>query len=266
MDLDLKGKTALITGGSRGIGKAVARQLAQEGADVAIAARTQDVLDATAKEIAEESGQKVVPILVDTGDDASVKAMVDKAIAELGHIDILVNSAAQPGGQGPVPKLANITNELFWADMNVKVLGYLRCCREVAPHMIQQGWGRIINISGLAARNSGNAIGSMRNISVASLTKNVADELGPHGINVTCVHPATTWTEKTPGVIAAQAKAQGVSESEIEKRMNEGNSIRKMIHMDEVAHVITFLASPKSVAINGDAIAAGGGAPRSIYY
>ena len=150
--------------------------------------------------------------------------------------------------------------------MNVKVLGYLRCCREVAPHMIQQGWGRIINISGLAARNSGNAIGSMRNISVASLTKNVADELGPHGINVTCVHPATTWTEKTPGVIAAQAKAQGVSESEIEKRMNEGNSIRKMIHMDEVAHVITFLASPKSVAINGDAIAAGGGAPRAIYY
>ena len=101
MDLDLKGKTALITGGSRGIGKAVARQLAQEGADVAIAARTQDVLDATAKEIAEESGQKVVPILVDTGDDASVKAMVDKAIAELGHIDILVNSRPNRAVRAP---------------------------------------------------------------------------------------------------------------------------------------------------------------------
>lgn len=266
MDLQLAGKTALITGGSRGIGKAVARQLAQEGVDLALAARTQDVLEATCKEIAAESGRKVIPIIVDTGDDASVKAMVDKAVAELGHIDILVNSAAQPGGQGPVPKLAEITNEHFFSDMNVKVLGYLRCCREVAPHMIKQGWGRIINISGLAARNSGNAVGSMRNISVAALSKNVADELGPHGINVTCVHPATTWTEKTPGVIAAQAKAQGVSEAEIEKRMNEGNSIKKLIHMDEVANVITFLASPKSIAINGDSIAAGGGGIRSIYY
>ena len=125
MDLQLEGKTALITGGSRGIGKAVARQLAAEGVDVAIAARTPEVLEEAAREIAAESGRKIVPIVVDTGDDASVKAMVAKAVAELGHIDILVNSAAQPGGQGPVPKLGEITNELFWADMNVKVLGYL---------------------------------------------------------------------------------------------------------------------------------------------
>ena len=266
MDLQLEGKTALITGGSRGIGKAVARQLVAEGVDVAIAARTPEVLEEAAREIAAESGRKIVPIVVDTGDDASVKAMVAKAVAELGHIDILVNSAAQPGGQGPVPKLGEITNELFWADMNVKVLGYLRCCREVAPHMIQQGWGRIINISGLAARQAGNAIGSMRNVSVASLSKNIADELGPKGINVTCIHPGTTWTEKTPGVIAAQAESQGVTEAEIQKRMNEANSIKKQIHMDEVAHVITFLASPKSIAINGDSIAAGGGAPRAIHY
>jgi NAD(P)-dependent dehydrogenase (short-subunit alcohol dehydrogenase family) len=266
MDLQLEGKTALITGGSRGIGKAVARQLAAEGVDIAIAARTPEVLEEAAREIAAESGRKIVPIVVDTGDDASVKAMVEKAVAELGHIDILVNSAAQPGGQGPVPKLGEITNELFWADMNVKVLGYLRCCREVAPHMIQQGWGRIINISGLAARQAGNAIGSMRNVSVASLSKNIADELGPKGINVTCIHPGTTWTEKTPGVIAAQAESQGVTEAEIQKRMNEANSIKKQIHMDEVAHVITFLASPKSIAINGDSIAAGGGAPRAIHY
>ena len=101
MDLQLGGRRRWSPGGSRGIGKAVARQLAQEGVDVAIAARTQDVLDATAREIAEESGQKVVSIVVDTGDDASVKAMVEKAVAELGHVDILVNCAAPARGPGP---------------------------------------------------------------------------------------------------------------------------------------------------------------------
>src|SRR5215212_3776601 len=190
MDLELNGKTALVTGGSRGIGKAIARELALEGVDVAIAARGQEALEATAKELVAETDRRIVPIVVDTGDDESVKSMVARAVQELGHIDILVNCAAQPGGQGPVPKLAQITNEPFFADMNVKVMGYLRCAREVAPHMIQQGWGRIINISGLAARQSGNAIGSMRNVAVAALSKNMADELGPQGINVVCVHPA----------------------------------------------------------------------------
>ena len=103
--------------------------------------------------------------------------------------------------------------------MNVKVMGYLRTAREVAPHMIKQKSGRIINVSGLAARQTGTIIGSMRNVSVAALTKNLADELGPHGISAVCVHPGLTRTEKTPGVVAAQAKAQGVPEAEIEKRM-----------------------------------------------
>ncbi|MCX6020894.1 MAG: SDR family oxidoreductase, partial [Chloroflexi bacterium] len=151
-------------------------------------------------------------------------------------------------------------------DMNVKVLGYLRCAREVAPFMQAQGWGRIINISGLAARQSGSIIGSMRNVAVSALTKNLADELGPSGINVTVVHPATTRTEKTPGVIAAQAARQGVAEEEIERRMGETNLVRRIIESEEIAYIVAFLASPKSVAINGDAIAAGGGVPRAIHY
>ena len=179
---------------------------------------------------------------------------------------MLVSAAAKPGGQGPVPKLADITDDLFWDDMNVKVMGYLRCAREVAPHMIRQGWGRIINISGLAARAAGSTIGSMRNVAVAALTKNLADELGPHGINVTVVHPGLTRTEKTPDVIARQAKAHGISPAEVERRMAETNSVRRIIDARDIANVVAFLASPKSIAINGDTIAAGGGTPRAIYY
>ena len=266
MDLELTGKTAIVTGGSRGIGKAIARELASEGVDVAIAARGREALDDAAAEIGAETGRRVVPVVADTGDDESVKAMVDRAAAELGRIDILVNCAARPLGSAPVPSLAEITDDHFWADMNVKVMGYLRCAREVAPHMREQGWGRIVNVSGLASRMTGSAIGSMRNVAVGALTKNLADELGPHGINVTVVHPGYTWTERTPGMIEARAQAQGVSPEEVERQMAAANSVRRFIDARDVAHVVAFLASPKSVAINGDAIAAGGGVGNAIHY
>jgi NAD(P)-dependent dehydrogenase (short-subunit alcohol dehydrogenase family) len=266
MDLELSGKVAIVTGGSRGIGKAVTRTLAAEGATVAIAARTEEMLRATATEIAEETGQRILPVVVDTGDDESVRSMVEHVASELGRVDILVNGAAVPGGGGPPPALEAITAEAFWADMNVKVLGYLRCAQAVAPHMRRQGWGRIINISGLAARSAGSTIGSMRNVSVAALTKNLANELGPHGINVTVVHPGMTYTERMPALFEARAQARGISVEEAERQFAEGNSIKHLVTAEEVANVIAFLASPRSIAINGDAIAAGGGAGNAIHY
>lgn len=266
MDLELRGKTAIVTGGSRGIGKAIARQLALEGVDVALVARTAEAVEAAAGELGRETGRHFVPIVADTGVDAEVRAMVQRAASELGHLDILVNCAARPGGQAPPPKLAEITDEVFWSDVNVKVMGYLRCAREVAPHMIRQGWGRIISISGLAARSTGSTVGSMRNVAVVALTKNLADELGPKGINVTVVHPGTTRTEKTPEVIAARAREQGITPEEVERRMGAANSLRRLIDAREIAYVVAFLASPKSVAINGDVIAAGGGVGTGIYY
>jgi NAD(P)-dependent dehydrogenase (short-subunit alcohol dehydrogenase family) len=267
MDLELKGKVAIVTGGNRGIGKAIALELAREGASVAIVARDKAALQSAAAEIARVSNSiKVLQFSADTGDDASVKKVVADVASGLGRIDILVNCAAQVGGQAKPPALAEIANEHFWGDMNIKVMGYLRMAREVAPHMIRQKSGRIINVSGLAARNTGTIIGSMRNVAVAALTKNLADELSPHGIQAVCVHPGLTRTEKTPGVVAAQAKAQGVPEAEIEKRMAGRNLARKLITAEEIAHVVVFLASPKAIAINGDTIAAGGGAPGVIHY
>jgi NAD(P)-dependent dehydrogenase (short-subunit alcohol dehydrogenase family) len=266
VDLQLQGKTALVTGGSRGIGKAIARELALEGVDVAIVARTREPLDAAAAELAQETGRRVVPLVGDTGDDTAVRAFVADAVASLGRIDILVNCAARAGGQSPPPALAEIAGEDFWTDMNTKVMGYVRCAREVAPHMVRQGWGRIVNIGGLAARSSGSTITSMRNVAVVALTKNLADELGPHGINVTAVHPGATRTERTAGVLAARAAADGISLEEAERRMAEANSVRRVIDARDVAYVVAFLASPRSIAINGDVIAAGGGAGRAIYY
>jgi NAD(P)-dependent dehydrogenase (short-subunit alcohol dehydrogenase family) len=265
MDLGLRGKRAIVTGGSRGIGKAVAYALAEEGCDVVVAARTVETLEDTARELAGATHRRVIPIVVDTSSLDSVEAMVGAAAESLGGVDILVNSAAQPMGQSRPPKLAEITNELFWDDVNVKVMGYLRCAQAVAPRMAAHGWGRIINISGLGARSTGSAVGSMRNVAVAALTKNLADELGPKGINVTVVHPGLTRTEATPGVIARLAAAQGITEEEAERNLGR-NTIGRIVDSSEVAWVVTFLASPRSVAINGDAIACGGGVPGAIYY
>ena len=266
MELDLSGKTAIVTGGSRGIGKAVARELALEGVDVAIVARGQEALEATAEEIQGETGQRIIPIQADTGIDESVKQMVEQVVSSFNRLDILVNCAARPLGSGHEPTVEEITEDHFWADMNVKVMGYLRCIREATPYMKKNRWGRIINISGHAARSASSTIGSMRNVSIVAMTKNLADELGPHGINVSVVHPGLTWTERMPELIAERAKAQGISTDEVKRQLDQGNSVRKLIDASEVAYVVAFLASPKSIAITGDVIAAGGGVGKNIYY
>ncbi|MEO8691921.1 MAG: SDR family oxidoreductase [Acidimicrobiales bacterium] len=267
MDLQLNGKRALVTGGSRGIGKAVARALADEGCDVAIAARDRARLAEAAAELRAATGRTIFPVVVETGDDASVHAMVAQAREHLGGIDILVNNAAKPGGgPGIPPKLAEITDDNFYEDVNVKVMGYLRCAREVAPLMIANGWGRIINISGLAARTGGSIIGTVRNVSVAALTKVLADELGPAGINVTVVHPGATKTEAVIGAMEARAESLGVSIDELEAQMAQRILVRKIITAQEVAWVVAFLASPRSVSITGDAVVAGGGLAGAVHY
>ena len=265
MDLQLTGKRAIVTGGSRGIGKAVAGALAAEGCDVVIVARGEPALAEAAGELAAATGRRVMPVTADTGDDGSVRAMVSAATEALGGVDILVNAAAKPLGQSPPPKLVDVTADHFWDDMNVKVLGYLRCAQAVAPRMIEQGWGRIINISGLGARSTGAVIGSMRNVAVAAMTKNLADELGRHGITVTVVHPGLTRTEATPGVIERLAEARAISPDEAERSLAT-NSIGRIVDASEVADVVVFLASPRSGAITGDAIACGGGQRGVIHY
>ena len=253
-----------MTGGSRGIGLAVADRLAAEGADVALLARDRNTLERAVAHVGRH-GTRVLASAADTRDDDAVRAAVAAVVDTLGGVDILVNTAAQPAG-GPVPPLPELTDDALRAEVETKVLGYLRCARAVAPHMVAQGWGRIVNISGLNARTSGSLVGSVRNVAVAAMTKNLADELGRSGVNVTVVHPGTTVTERTEQLIADRAARDGVTADEAAARFAAGTSIGRLVTAAEVADVVAFLASPRSVAITGDAIAVGGGARGTIHY
>jgi NAD(P)-dependent dehydrogenase (short-subunit alcohol dehydrogenase family) len=150
-------------------------------------------------------------------------------------------------------------------------MGALRCARAAIPYLKEQGWGRIINISGTNARNAGNLSGGARNVSLVHFTKTLAVQLGRYGITVNCIHPGTTRTERTPSLLAARAAELGVSPEEAERRdfapdSPRGNSICRMVDAEEIAYVTAFLASEKAWAISGELIVANGGAGRAVYY
>jgi NAD(P)-dependent dehydrogenase (short-subunit alcohol dehydrogenase family) len=264
VDLQLTGKRALISGGGKGIGLAVARVLVAEGALVALSARSEGVVD-TAAGLAEETGGRVIGVRADTHDDASVRAAVAEVVTQFGGVDILVNTAAEPWTSGARGSTIEVTDEQMLEHFQVKALGYLRMARAAAPHMIDAGWGRIINVSGLGARHAGSAVQTVRNVAVSAITKNLADDLGPHGINVTVVHPGMTRTAAVAELVAERARAEGLSDDEMGARMAR-NSIHRLVDASEVADVVAFLASPRSIAITGDAIAVGGGDPGVVAY
>jgi NAD(P)-dependent dehydrogenase (short-subunit alcohol dehydrogenase family) len=262
MDLGLTGRRAIVTGASRGIGLACARGLAAEGAHVALVARSADDLAAAAATV----GGTTITVPTDTTDDAAVRAMVERVVAELGGVDVLVNAAARPAGGSTPPSLAELTDDAVRTELDTKVLGYLRCARAVAPHMIAGGWGRIVNISGYNARRTGSIAGTIRNVAVAALTANLADELGPHGITATVVHPGLTETERTPGMIADRMASTGRDEATVRGELAAGSSIGRLVTAEEVADVVVFLASPRAAAVTGDAVGAGGGNRGSVHY
>jgi NAD(P)-dependent dehydrogenase (short-subunit alcohol dehydrogenase family) len=269
MELGLQGKHAIVTGGSRGIGKAIALELAREGADVAIVARSKGDLEASARELAAQTGRRVIPLVADVTSKEQVDSMVSQAAQQLGGLHILVNSGSPPGGSatatGPIE---TVVDEDLLHDFNVKYVGALRCARAVIPYLKEQGWGRIINISGANARNAGNLSGGARNGAMVHMTKTLAVQLGRHGITVNCIHPGTTRTERTPGLLAARAAQLGVTPEEAEQRdfapdSPRGNAICRMVEATEISYHTVYLASEKAWAISGELDVATGGAGRS---
>jgi len=248
MELGLQGKHAIVTGGSRGIGKAIARELAAE------------------------TNRRIIPLSADVTSREQVDDMVAEAARQLGGLHILVNSGSAPGGSasatGPIE---TVIDEDLIEDFNIKYVGALRCSRAVIPHMKSVGWGRIINISGANARNAGNLSGGARNGGLVHMTKTLAVQLGRHGITVNCIHPGTTRTERTPSLLAARAAQLGVTPEEAERQdflpdSPRGNAICRMVDAAEIAFVTVFLASEKSWAVSGELVAATGGAGRAVYY
>ncbi|MFK0282653.1 SDR family NAD(P)-dependent oxidoreductase [Streptomyces sp. NPDC090499] len=251
MDLGLTGKRAVVSGGSRGIGRAIARQLALEGVDVSIAARTREALEATARELAEETGRKIVPIVADVSDDSSVEAMVATAADMLGGIDILINNAAVPGGR-KVAAIEEMDVRHLLDDIDIKIGGYLRAARAASPYMVEAGWGRIISIGGLGARLSGNYSAAIRTAGVSALTKNLADELGLKGVCAMAIHPGVMPTDAMP--------------ADVQQRLAAATSSGRLFDPSTIAWLATMLASPSSTALNGQTIQAGGGIKGIIEY
>ena len=266
MDLGIAGKKALVTGGTRGIGYAVARELAAEGVSVALCARDEAAAQAAASEIAGATGATVIGFRADTGVAEDVTRLVADAASALGGLDILVNNAARVGGTGGPDSLAQLNEEMLRGDFDVKIMGYLRCAREAAPYMERAGWGRIVNMDGMAARNAAGISGGMRNAAVMNFTKVMSEELGPKGITVNAVHPAVSRTSALVERLEATAQREGITPAEAEERIARSNAIKRLVTSEEIASVVAFLCSQQAGCITGEAVAPSGGNSRSVFY
>ena len=268
MDLQLKGKSAFITGGSMGIGKAAAFELAREGMDVAIAARRMSILEEAAAELrqslaAHPGAGRILPVVVDTTDMASVEAALATTANTFGRIDVLVNGAAHPGGLVR-SELEEADPQGLLQDIDIKVVGYFRCAKAVAPYMRRGGYGRIINIGGLTGRGS-KQISGMRNVAIVHMTKTLSDQLGPHGITVNTIHPGVVETPHIHELYEKEAKKQGLTAAEVEANYVKVTPIRRVLQPEEMGWIIAFLASPKSGSITGESLGCDGGLTRGIF-
>lgn len=259
---ELAGQVAIVTGGGLGIGKAVTRALVRRGADVVIAARREAILQQAADEITTELGGKVVPVVADTTDTESVVALADSA-AQVGPVSILINGAAAPAGLVR-NDVAAADPEALLADLNTKVVGYLRCIKAVAPLMRERRYGRIVNIGGLTGRSS-HALSGMRNVAIVHMTKVLSDQFGPDGITINTLHPGVVETEHIRELYAKNAAAEGITPEQVEQNFVDRTPIRRVLTAAEVADAICFFASPGAGGITGESVGIDGGLTRGIY-
>ena len=263
MDLRLTNKVAVVTGGSMGIGRAVTEALAAEGVRVAIVARSQGPLEQAAREISAKTGVEILAVAADVGSTEQVNAMMDKVAQHFGRIDILINGAAHPGGLVR-SEIENADPEGLLEDINIKVVGYMRCAKAAAAYMKKSGFGRIINIGGLTGRGS-KQLSGMRNVAICHMTKTLSDQLGPYGITVNVIHPGVVETPHIHELYAKEAKLQGLTPQEVEANYAKVTPIRRVLQPHEIADTVLFLASERAGAITGESIAVDGGITRGIY-
>jgi NAD(P)-dependent dehydrogenase (short-subunit alcohol dehydrogenase family) len=265
VDLKLTGKKSIVTGASRGIGRAIARQLALEGCDVAICARSEGPLKQAASELAKESGRTVVPIVCDTLDADAIRRFVDGAARELGGLHIVINNAARVGGTPGT--IETVSDADVLRDFEEKVVGYLRTVQAAVPYLKQAGWGRVINVSGGAGRAPGTGVsGGIRNIATVNLTKSMANALGPYGINVNAVYPGQTFTEATLERYADQARRDGTTIEALQKAADDRTLLKHAVTATDIGYVVAMLCSPLSVGVHGEAIAVDGGNRADMHY
>jgi 3-hydroxybutyrate dehydrogenase len=254
----LSNKIALITGGGRGIGRAVALEFAREGARLAIAARTAEQVEGVAKEIRNESGTDALPLVCDVSDVESVVRMFVSVAKALNRgPDILVNNA----GIVETAPITKLTDELWHRHLSVNLSGTFYCTRAALPAMIDRGWGRIINIASIAGKSGAPYIAAYAAAKhgVLGLTRSVAIEVAEKGITVNAICPGYVDTDMTTrGVENISAKTGRSAEEALEaiKRMTPQ---KRLITTEEVAALALLLASEEGRGINGQAINVDGG-------
>jgi len=262
MELKLEGKTALVTGGSEGIGRAIAMGLASEGVDVAICARRLEPLEKAAKEISDTTGRKVVPITADLTKDADAKAFVEKAAEALGRVDIMVNNA----GSAPGGVIETLTEADWELALQLKFMGYVRCLRHVLPIMTKQGGGRVVNLIGNdgvkpsyweIAPGAANAAGQ-------NLTKSLAGQYGKHNISFAAVNPGPVRTERWDGLVKAMSRDMGLSYEDADQLAPSSIPLGRIAESEEVANLVVMLASPLMHFVNGSMIEIDGGQEKAL--
>ena len=263
MELGLKGKTVLVTGGSKGIGRATARAMAAEGALVMICSRSASDLEAAAGAIRSETGQPVEVVAADLSRLDGVASAAAAAVRRFGRLDVLVNNAgAIKGGD-----FLALPDEEWMTGWSLKLLGYVRMARTVLPQMRAQGGGRIVNVVGMAARNPATTymMGGAANAALINFTKALADLGAPSNILVTAVSPGPVKTDRWDSLQRQQAIAAGKDLETFEKEQSRNFPLGRIASPEEVADLVCFLASERASFLTGIAITIDGGMSRGVY-
>ena len=261
--MTLTGKHAFITGGGRGIGAACARALLAQGASVTLAGRDLATLQRTAASLAASAvagaspADRIFAQQLDVTDEASVRAAVAAAVAALGPIAILVNNA----GQAHSAPFAKTTPEQWQQMLNVNLTGAFLCAQAVLPHMLDQGWGRIINIASTAGLKGYKYVSAYvaAKHGMVGLTKALALELATKNITVNAVCPGFTETDIVADAVHNIMQKTGRSEAQARAELAAGNPQQKLVQPEEVANAVAWLCHPASSAMNGQSIAVAGG-------
>jgi NAD(P)-dependent dehydrogenase (short-subunit alcohol dehydrogenase family) len=249
----LAGRVAIVTGGGRGLGRAIALRLAAEGAAVAVTGTGREPLDATAREIVSAGGRSLA-VVADVAREPEVVRMVEATLREFGRLDILVNNA---GIAGPTAPVSEIRCEDWERTLAVNLTGAFLCAKHAIPHFEAQKSGRIINITSVAGR-----IGyAMRSPYAASkwgmigLTRSLALELGARGITVNAIAPGSVRGERIANVVRERAASLGKSTAEIEREFYvEPTALKRMLDPEEIAGATLFLASDEARGITGETL------------
>lgn len=261
MDLNLRGRRAIVTGGSRGIGRAIAEALAREGVHVALIARDQGVL-ADAVSAIESVGGRAAGVAGDLSAATDCERCIAEAVGALDGLDILVNNA----GASRFGPFAQQTDQDYTDAFELKYFGYVRCARAAIPHLLRSDQPRIVNIAGaggIAARPF-HAAGGSANAAIILLTKQLGREFGPSGVLANAVSPGLVRTERRNRLIAASAKERGEDFETARLRMDAEAPLGRAGDPAEIADVVTFLCSARASYVNGTNIIVDGGAAPGI--